>query len=402
MGLEPPRRTDGHVVLTSVGRVVAALRGSRISARVARPETGPVGFGCDKAGAAQVENETRALVTAAAAFVLTAAAGLFYFAGDTILISGRGSAGDVAAIAAAAFAGGAFAIGYAISYVIPAAHLATRRRRTVDIFDLSALVLAHATVVLLVWAVVFSVVQQAFDGAALHPVAASLLTALAVATSSYFAYLSGVHMTTSRLSMLLLVFLIGGVLTSMLTARDPRWWESNISALGITADVSGLAFNFTLAVAGIILTTLAAYATRDLVPVPADRVRPSHDIHAVKWTLIVIGIFLSLVGLFPANRSLVVHNAAATGMVVTFAALIIALHWLIPEFPTVFTILGYTFLFIIAVSVVLWFPIGYYGLTAVELIVSSLIFVWLVVFVRVLAASRADTRDASRPAIIGT
>ena len=58
----------------------------------------------------------------------------------------------------------------------------------------------------------------------------------------------------------------------MLTASDPQWWKNNLSALGMTDDISSLAFNLTLIVAGIIVTTLARYATHGHPdPEPARR-----------------------------------------------------------------------------------------------------------------------------------
>jgi hypothetical membrane protein len=338
----------------------------------------------------QVDTESRALLAAAACFVLAGPASVFYFLTRSNPISGQGSVGDIAAVAAAVFGLIAFATAYTISYIRPASRRASRLRRAVDIFDLLALALAHATVILLGWAVVFYVLQQAFAGARLHPLAAGLLVGGAVAISAYFAYLSGSNMTVSRLSLLLLVFLVGGVLTSMLTASDPRWWVKNISALGVTSDVSGVTFNFTLGIAGIILTTLAQYGTKDLRTAPVARSSTVHSIRSLRWTITVIGIFLASVGLFPANRLVLVHNTAATGMVLTFIGLIIALRWLCPMLPIAFLVLGYVFVAVLAIAVVLWYPVGYFGLTGLELIAAALIFLWVVVFVRVLAASHAD------------
>ena len=46
----------------------------------------------------------------------------------------------------------------------------------------------------------------------------------------------------------------------------------------------------------------------------------------------------------------------------------------------------------------MYFPFGYYNLTAVELIAASLVFAWLIVLIRNLAAVDADQLDASTPA----
>lgn len=230
----------------------------------------------------QVETESRALLAAAAGFVLIGPASVVYFLTRANPISGVGSVGDIAAMSAALFGLIAFATAYTISYLRPTSRSVIRRRRAIDVFDLLALAVAHATVILLIWAVVFYVLQQAFAGARLHPLAAGLLAGGAVAISAYFAYLSGSNMTVSRLSLLLLMFLVGGVLTSMLTASDPRWWVNNISALGVTGDVSGYTFNFTLAIAGVMLTTLAQYGTRDLRSARIAKTAPVHSIRLLR------------------------------------------------------------------------------------------------------------------------
>lgn len=77
-------------------------------------------------------------------------------------------------------------------------------------------------------------------------------------------------------------------------------------------------------------------------------------------------------------------------MVVLFFVLMIALRWLLPGFPRTFFLLGYSFLGCIVVAAVMFFPIGYYNLTAFELIAAAFIFGWLVIFVRNIAAVTAD------------
>ena len=135
--------------------------------------------------------------------------------------------------------------------------------RTRKIIDIAALALAHACIFLLGWLALFSIFQRAFVGAVLYPLAAAILVGVTGAISAYIAYLSAVTMNAYRLAALLAVFLVTGVLTSMLTAEDPQWWQENLSALGMSSDVSGVAFNVTLIVAGVVVTTLAGYSTQD-------------------------------------------------------------------------------------------------------------------------------------------
>lgn len=83
------------------------------------------------------------------------------------------------------------------------------------------------------------------------------------------------------LAAVLAVFLVEGVLASALTVSDPHWWYSNLSAVGMTRDLSAAAFNITLIVAGI----------------------------------------------FPVSNFFLLHTLIASGMAVVFGALV--LTWII-------------------------------------------------------------------------
>ena len=153
------------------------------------------------------------------------------------------------------------------------------------------------------------------------------------------------------LATMLAVFLVEGVVASMLTASDPHWWKMNLAALGMTDDISALAFNLTLIVAGFIVTTLARYATASI---------PRTTPHGVSWArtcLIIGGVFLALVGVFPVDPFFVLHTSVASGMVVAYGVLVIRLHAWIPGMPKAFIALGWLFLAIVLVLAVL-FAVG--------------------------------------------
>nr|WP_241740190.1 MULTISPECIES: DUF998 domain-containing protein [Microbacterium] len=194
-------------------------------------------------------------------------------------------------------------------------------------------------------------------------------------------------MDLSLLAVVLAVFLVLGVLASTLSSADPHWWEMNLSALGATDDLSALAFNLTLIVAGVIVTTLARYATRSL-PTPHP-----HGARNVRICLIIVGIFLACVGIFPVDEHFWIHNTVATGMAVAFAVAAIRMPVWIPGMPRAFVALGWLFIAITVVLGVL-FAVGYYTLTAVELVAGVLIFSWIILFLRNAAALHEDTDRA--------
>ena len=71
-----------------------------------------------------------------------------------------------------------------------------------------------------------------------------------------------------------------------------------------------------------------------------------------------------------------------------------ALPRLVPSMPRVFVILGYLYVAVIVVLGV-FFAIGYYNLTAVELVAGVLIFSWIILFLRNAGAIRVEAPERS-------
>jgi hypothetical protein len=335
-----------------------------------------------------VTAESRALFVGGGGFVILGTTVLLLAGPDPVPLSGRGSAGDVAALGTAALGAAAVVLGclQRRADVPGPARGGGRTRNTIDI---AALALAHACIYLLGWLATFSIFQRAFVGAVLYPLAAAILVGAAGAISVYIAYLSALTMNAYRLAALLAVFLTTGVFTSMLTAEDPLWWQENLSALGMSSDVSGVAFNFTLTLAGVVVTTLAGYATAGLRSTAGTQ-SARRRVRSLEGGIVLIGVFLAGVGLFPVDVHFWIHTMFASGMVLVFTALVVRIRKLVPSIPMTFTSLGAVFLAVIAFAVVMYFPVGYYNLTAVELIAASLVFTWLIVLIRNLAAVDAD------------
>ncbi|WP_448006610.1 hypothetical protein [Agromyces bauzanensis] len=332
--------------------------------------------------------ESLALIVGAIAFVVGAVIEMLVHWGQSLEIAGRGSLGDFVAIGGAITGALAFVIG----------RLSVRRGRAARVahddlaapgaqlhwFDVAALALAHGLIALIGWVGAASVLERSFEGAVVYPLPAAVLAGVALALTAYVCFLSAVRMTPLLLSLVLAMFLVVGALASMLSSTDPLWWQKNLSALGITNDVSSLAFNLTLIVAGLIVTIIARYATAGL---PTTTRQEARGRTVVRYGLVLIGIFLACVGIFPVSDFFLLHNIVATGMAVAFAVLVIGLPWFIPSMPRVFVILGYVYVGVIVVLAV-FFATGYYNLTAVELVAAVLIFSWIIVFLRNAGATR--------------
>lgn len=331
--------------------------------------------------------ESLALGVGAVAFVLVALVAMIAFGFQAAPISGPGSVGQFAAIASAVVAFLAVIAGRVLVH----RHGRHRRLGVLDCIDVAALGFAHAVIALLGWTLLAVILEQSFIGAEVFALPVLILSGATAAMSGYLAFYSATHMDLQLLAVVLAVFLVFGVVASMLTASDPNWWKDNLSALGMSSNVSAFAFNITIIVAGFLVTTLARYSTRG-IPTANPK-----GVGRVRVCLIVVGVFLGLVGVFPVDRFFALHTGVASGMVVAFGVLVIALPRWITGMPRPFVVLGWLFLAITLLLAVFFF-VGYYTLTAVELVAGILVFTWIVLFIRNAAALQ---QDAEKPASVG-
>lgn len=327
--------------------------------------------------------ESLALGVGAVAFVVVALVAMIAFRFQAAPISGPGSVGQFAAIASGVVA---FVAVIAGRFVIHR-HGGHRRLGVLDYVDVAALAFAHAVIALLGWTLLAVILEQAFIGAEVFALPVLILSGATAAMTGYIAFYSATHMDLQLLAAVLAVFLVFGVLASMLTASDPNWWKDNLSALGMSSNVSAFAFNITIIVAGFLVTTLARYSTRG-IPTANPK-----GVARVRLTLIVLGVFLGLVGVFPVDDFFALHTGVASGMVAAFGVLVIALPKWITGMPRPFVVLGWLFLAVTLLLAVFFF-IGYYTLTAVELVAGILVFTWIVLFIRNAAALEQDSRPA--------
>ncbi|MDR5701950.1 hypothetical protein [Agromyces aerolatus] len=346
----------------------------------------------DPAGTAE-SLESAALVLGGVGFVVVGLIAWVVFWNRELPISGSGSLTEFVAVTCALVAIAAFVFGRLVLRV-PSPTLRAEVGPGLSVpgarlhwFDLIALALAHAVIVLLGWTGLGAVLELSFIGAEVYAFPGALLAGVGAAVTMYAVFLSAARLTPMLLSLVLAVFLVVGALASMLSSSDPLWWQKNLSALGIAGDVSALAFNLTLIIAGAIVTTIARYGTATL---PTSTPRELSRRNRVRIGFVLIGVFLGCVGIFPVNEFFWLHNSVATGMAVVFAVLVFALPRLAPSMPRVFVLLGYVFVGVIALLAV-FFVTGYYNLTAVELVAAVLIFAWIILFLRSAGVIRRES-----------
>lgn len=351
--------------------------------------------------------ESRGTYLAAGAFALAAVVGLIVFFGRSVPLWGTFSVGTVATAVGAVCGAASGVVGYLASGKTETGRWRSELHVVQRIADTVTITLLQVTILVMVMLAVFFSLQQAFRDLEVDAFTGLMITAVVSAVAAYAMYLSAVHLNAQRLSGLLAVFVLVGVMVSMVTSQDPEWWKLHFSELGAGTGISRYSFNVTLIVAGFVMSTLGLYIAADLRRWERTaRPSPTRNVRAVQIAFVVIGLGLAGVGLVPVNVSLFFHNTFATGMAVVFVALLVSLRWVLDGLPRAVFVFSDALLIGVALAVVLWWPVGYYNLTALELIAAGLIFTWLIVFIRNLGAlagvSEGEPVSSSSPSSSGS
>ena len=307
--------------------------------------------------------------------------GPFVFRSSGTPMSGQVSLATVTSVLVAVLGGAAFAT----AYVRMAGRTARWRSRPLvwRVGDALALTIAAASIAAMAALATYTLFQRMFQGLLLGRVAATLMASATVAAGCYLLTIIAQGMSSSGVAVLLVSFLGAGVVASTLSADNPGWWQSNFSALGISTSSSASAFNFTVVIAGIVLTTLADYLSSDLGRWPSVGRR---TVLAVRIALTVIGLTLIGLGVIPVNQSRLIHDIFAVTAIVGFGLLILAAPVLLRTLPTTFIVTTWFFGGLMLVVVLLWRLGRAYNFTAVELLSVLIIFAWLALFARTVAS----------------
>ena len=257
--------------------------------------------------------------------------------------------------------------------------------------NVGSLAFVHGLLGFLSYALIFYVVSQSFKDAHIDVWGASVLLALSTGFASYVTYLMAATMNAVRVATILALFLVSGTFISMMTASNPHWWDDHFSSLGAGGGVSGYAFNATLIVAGLVIVALSKYIADDFRKLQqTGRIAAKAKGNTVQMLLAGIGISLAFVGLFVYDAFPTIHNTSAFGMAFLFGVIVLLLPWLVPGFLPAFFVASYGLIGALLVSAWLFWGIGYFNLTVFELVAAAIIFTWLVIFVRHIAALLED------------
>lgn len=121
-----------------------------------------------------------------------------------------------------------------------------------------------------------------------------------------------------RLGQLAVLSLPAGVLVSVATTRDPDWWGLYFSQLGAFADFSGRMFNTTAVFSGFFLAAYGVFIVLALPPTTRRR-----SARAFRAAIVSAGLHLMAVGLVPIPVSAVMHDIIASGLGLSFLAIVV-------------------------------------------------------------------------------
>lgn len=108
--------------------------------------------------------------------------------------------------------------------------------------------------------------------------------------------------------------------------------------------------------------------------------------------MIAMGVSLAGVGLVPISLHHDIHVLFTAGFGLSFLILLLGMPYLLPGFPRTFYLVSYLAAAGVIFAGALWEPIGYYNLTSLELIGAAVLFSWMVVFIRNIAAQVAQLK----------
>ena len=250
--------------------------------------------------------------------------------------------------------------------------------------DTLTLAFAYAIVSLAAMALAAFVFSKAFIGLELDPYSSALAVGVVVGMMAYVNINLAYTVSVNRILAVLGIVLVGGVLFAMVTNGQADWWQVHFSYLGMAQSQAARAFNFTLIFSGLVMLALTENLFNTLAPA-FDGKNSDMRFNVIKAAFVFIAIALACVGIFPYEAESInatLHNLSAYGMVLGFLFLISTLRWTSPKLSPEFFVLSYMMGGALIVCYALFAFVGYFNLTAFELLSFGISFAWLMLYLK--------------------
>lgn len=190
-----------------------------------------------------------------------------------------------------------------------------------------------------------------------------------------------------QIANLLMVFMVGGVLVSMFTTKNPLWWQKNFSKLGEYTQAHTSAyyvFNLTFIVSALLMFVLGYHLLASIDEIVSETTKNRRlRIGVARTLLVLMALGMLGVGAVPLHENSIYyyfHFYSAQLVVFCFLALIALIRWLIPTLSHTFLVVSYLSVGLLATIYVLYSRLGYFNITAAELTGFIIAFGWLYLF----------------------
>lgn len=244
--------------------------------------------------------------------------------------------------------------------------------------NIPTIVIATGLILVFSFYAAFWLLERMFMDASFDVYTSSVMIFMIVAAVNYIMINLAMTLTTSVITNLLTIMIIGGMVFSILTNSSRDWWKHNFSFLGTAKNSANFQFNVTLIFSGVLMITLVDYLFVNL----QKRFR-GRRILILRWLLYALSACIALIGLFPNDPEFhVLHDRISMWLVYIILILIATVRWLLPRVTKQFLILSYAMGAIMGIEYIVFKLSDYLSLTAFELLEFGLAFSWILLLLQ--------------------
>lgn len=244
--------------------------------------------------------------------------------------------------------------------------------------NLPTIVIATGLILVFSFYAAFWLLWRMFMDASFDIYTSSVMLFMIVAVVNYVMINLAMTLTTSVITNLLTIMIIGGMAFSILTNSSRDWWKHNFSFLGTAQNSANFQFNVTLIFSGVLMITLVDYLFVNI-----QKRFSGKKILILRWLLYGLSACIASIGLFPNDPKFhVLHDRIAMWLVYIILILIATVKWLLPGVTKQFMVLSYVVGIIMGAEYLVFQLTDYLSLTAFELLEFGLAFSWIMLLLQ--------------------
>lgn len=244
--------------------------------------------------------------------------------------------------------------------------------------NIPTIVIAVGLILVFSFYAAFWLIERMFMDASFDIYTSSVMIFMIVAAVNYIMINLAMTLTTSVITNLLTIMIIGGMVFSILTNSSRDWWKHNFSFLGTAENSANFQFNVTLIFSGVLMITLVDYLFVNL-----QKRFKGRRILVLRWLLYALSVCIASIGLFPNDPQFhILHDRISMWLVYIILILIATIRWILPRVTKQFLTLSYTMGAIMGAEYIVFKLTDYLSLTAFELLEFGLAFSWILLLLQ--------------------